>query len=184
MHAYPSSRTTPPSPDRIPLPPEVKVVNNVDWYSNMKILDFLKGIGRFARVPQMLSRDSVKARLQPSTKDSYEGLSYTEFTYQLLQAYDFYYLHQMHDCSVQLGGSDQWGNITAGTDLIRRKTNGEKEAFGVTLPLVVNAQGEKFGKSAGNAIWLDEEMCSVFDFYQVRQRASANHQIFRRLHPF
>lgn len=112
---------------------------------------------------------SVKARLGPSQEgDDYEGLSYTEFTYQLLQAYDFYYLNQMHNCNVQLGGSDQWGNITAGTDLIRRKSGRDNDSFGVTLPIVTNDRGEKFGKSAGNAIWLDEEMCSVFDFYQVR----------------
>jgi tyrosyl-tRNA synthetase len=118
--------------------------------------------------------NSVKARLQPTSDagddlsgQHYEGLSFTEFSYQLLQAYDFFHLYQTMDCRVQIGGSDQWGNITAGTDLIRRKSGHDNDSYGLTLPLVTNDRGEKFGKSAGNAIWLDESMCSVFDFYQV-----------------
>jgi len=101
--------------------------------------------------------------------NSEDGISFTEFAYQLLQAYDFYHLFKTYSCKIQIGGSDQWGNILAGCDLIKRKT-GQKDApvFGVTVPLVTTSQGEKFGKSAGNAIWLDESKCSVFDFYQVK----------------
>jgi tyrosyl-tRNA synthetase len=108
--------------------------------------------------------------------DSPEGISFTEFTYQLLQAYDFYHLNKTQNCTIQIGGSDQWGNITAGIDLIRKKDVVEKggdgnqkaDAFGLTIPLVTTATGEKFGKSAGNAVWLDKAMVSPFDFYQVR----------------
>ncbi|KAI9021934.1 putative tyrosine-tRNA ligase [Hyaloraphidium curvatum] len=180
-HARRRSSAPPPDPGSDPSGGEPSqqftVVNNLDWYGGMSLLSFLKDVGRHARVPQMLTRDSVKSRLQPDAPDEaagaqahYEGLSFTEFSYQLLQAFDFYYLSMSHGCNVQLGGSDQWGNITAGTDLIRRKSQDAAEAFGLTLPLVVTDKGEKFGKSAGNAIWLDEEMCPVFDFYQFFRR--------------
>lgn len=110
---------------------------------------------------------SVRIRLESSS-----GISFTEFTYQLLQAYDFYYLHNTFDCTVQIGGSDQWGNIVAGLEFINRlnlsKTPDNRKAFGITTPLLTTASGEKFGKSAGNAIWLDPQLTSVFDFYQVR----------------
>jgi tyrosyl-tRNA synthetase len=98
-----------------------------------------------------------------------QGLSFTEFTYQLLQAYDFHYLYKHHQCSIQIGGSDQWGNIVAGLEFIGKLNEQEKspEAFGITTPLLTTASGEKFGKSAGNAVWLDSNMTSVFDFYQV-----------------
>jgi tyrosyl-tRNA synthetase len=104
----------------------------------------------------------VKTRLESDT-----GISFTEFTYQLLQAYDFLHLHRTQGCNIQLGGSDQWGNILAGIDLVHRLRKGEEEVYGMTMPLLVADNGEKFGKSAGNAIWLDEERTSTFDFYQV-----------------
>ncbi|KAJ2832783.1 tyrosyl-tRNA synthetase [Coemansia furcata] len=172
-----------PSLDLESLKP-VQVLRNADWYRNMNILTFLGHIGRYVRVGAMIARDSVKSRLQSS-----QGISFTEFSYQLLQAYDFWYLYHHHGCRVQLGGSDQWGNITAGTDLIHRmpfsSTLGETGvtsadgcsaeandksndagAFGITIPLLTTASGEKFGKSAGNAIWLDEKRTSAFDVYQ------------------
>ncbi|KAF9410668.1 tyrosyl-tRNA synthetase [Podila epigama] len=158
----------------------VKVVNNKTWFGQLSALDFLADIGRFARVGTMIARDSVKTRLE-----SPQGISFTEFSYQLLQAYDFWYLFHNDGCRIQLGGSDQWGNITAGIDLIhkKRKTNEEQilipseegggskqdkalHAYGLTIPLLTTASGEKFGKSAGNAVWLDEKMTSLFDFYQ------------------
>ncbi|KAI9478032.1 MAG: tyrosine-tRNA ligase [Benjaminiella poitrasii] len=153
-----------------------KVLNNFDWFSNMTALDFLSSIGRHARVNSMLAKESVKSRLE-----STQGISFTEFSYQLLQAYDFWYLYKHHDCRVQLGGNDQWGNITAGIDLIARKrvfendvkdNNLEAKAFGVTIPLLLTSTGEKFGKSAGNAVWLDENMTSVFDFYQFLMKST------------
>ncbi|CAO3673440.1 unnamed protein product [Umbelopsis vinacea] len=156
-----------------------KVLNNIEWFKGMSALEFLGDVGRYARVSQMLARESVKARL-----DTEQGISFTEFAYQLLQAYDFWYLYHNHSCRIQLGGSDQWGNITAGIDMIHKKkpnssslhvpiTSDDQEArriedraFGVTIPLLLTSKGEKFGKSAGNAVWLDETMTSLFDFYQ------------------
>lgn len=116
--------------------------------------------------------------------NSTQGISFTEFAYQLLQAHDFWHLYHMHGCRIQLGGSDQWGNITAGIDLIHRKqpdgikleagnTRMEDQAFGITIPLLTTSTGEKFGKSAGNAVWLDDKMTSVYDFYQVRTEPCA-----------
>ncbi|KAJ3269053.1 tyrosyl-tRNA synthetase [Borealophlyctis nickersoniae] len=152
---------------------EVKVLNNLDWFQRMSMLDFIGDVGRLARVSIMLARESVRTRM-----DSAEGISFTEFSYQLLQGYDFYHLNTHHNCTVQLGGSDQWGNIVSGMDIIRKKRLGVAEeatsehepAFGLTLPLVTTATGEKFGKSAGNAVWLDERMVSHFDFYQFWRR--------------
>ena len=109
----------------------------------------------------MIARDSVKSRL-----DSEQGISFTEFSYQLLQAYDFAYLHRNHGCRVQLGGSDQWGNIVAGIDLIKKRSTAEEEAFGLTLPLLLTESGEKFGKSAGNAVWLDQRKTTPYELYQ------------------
>ncbi|KAJ2786210.1 tyrosyl-tRNA synthetase [Coemansia javaensis] len=143
---------------------EVRVLHNADWYRGMGALDFLGDVGRHVRVGAMLARDSVKSRLQ-----SPQGISFTEFAYQLLQAYDFWHLYRNHGCRIQLGGSDQWGNITAGTDLIHRlaPASADKDpAFGLTIPLLTTASGEKFGKSAGNAVWLDEAKTSPFDVYQ------------------
>ena len=135
------------------------IVNNYDWFRQYPFIDFLRDVGRHFRMGSMLGKDSVRTRL-----DSETGMSFTEFSYQLLQAYDFLHLYDELGCCVQLGGSDQWGNITAGTDLVR-KLRGQ-EVFGVTLPLVCDRHGQKFGKSAGNAIYLSEAKTSVYDFYQ------------------
>ncbi|KAK1218493.1 tyrosyl-tRNA synthetase [Marasmius sp. AFHP31] len=140
-----------------------KAKTNLTWHKDFHMLEFLRTVGRHARVNTMLNRESVRSRL-----DSSSGLSFTEFTYQLLQAYDFYHLYENHQCTIQVGGSDQWGNIIAGLELIGRikHDSGGGDAFGITTPLLTTASGEKFGKSAGNAVWLDSELTSVFDFYQ------------------
>ncbi|KAH9196111.1 hypothetical protein AeNC1_001926 [Aphanomyces euteiches] len=135
------------------------VANNIDWHGGMSVIDWMRECGRYARVNSMVARDSVKRRLE-----SDHGLSFLEFSYQLFQAYDFLHLYREHNCLVQVGGSDQWGNIVAGIDLVR-KAEGQ-EVYGVTLPLLTTASGEKYGKSAGNAVWLDANKTSVFDFYQ------------------
>ncbi|KAL1407002.1 tyrosyl-tRNA synthetase [Vanrija albida] len=151
----------------------IDVLNNHDWFRDVSFLDFLRDVGKYARVNVMMARDSVKSRLESDA-----GISFTEFSYQLLQAYDFATLYRTHGCRVQLGGSDQWGNIVAGIDLIRRLNvpDGAEEAadpaFGLTIPLLTTASGEKFGKSAGNAVWLDEARTSVSDFYQFFHRAN------------
>ncbi|KAI8866271.1 hypothetical protein GQ42DRAFT_165620 [Ramicandelaber brevisporus] len=156
----------------------VQVINNADWTRNLSLLDFLSGPGKHARVNAMIARESVKARLS-----SAQGISFTEFAYQLLQAYDFWHLYHKHGCRVQIGGSDQWGNITAGTQLIQKyrpnegkqspvadneSDNGkdDSDAFGLTIPLLTTSSGEKFGKSAGNAVWLDASMTTPFELYQ------------------
>ncbi|KAJ2162145.1 tyrosyl-tRNA synthetase [Coemansia sp. RSA 552] len=144
----------------------VVVARNADWYENMGVLDFLGRVGRHARVGAMMARDSVRSRLQ-----SPQGLSFNEFSYQLLQAYDFWHLHREHACSVQIGGSDQWGNITAGADLIRRM-DPDASVYGLTVPLLTTTSGEKFGKSAGNAVWLDETRTSPFAVYQFFVRTA------------
>jgi tyrosyl-tRNA synthetase len=140
---------------------EVKLVNNIDWYKNMNIIAFLRDVGKHFRVQNMLDKDSVKNRME-----SEEGISFTEFSYQSLQAYDFYNLLKQENCTIQLGGSDQWGNITAGCDLIHRLAR--KEAHGLTVPLLTTATGQKIGKSEGlsGTVWLSEEKTSVYDFYQ------------------
>jgi len=150
------------------------VVNNLEWTRNLNFLEFMRAVGKNVKLQHMLAREAVQTRL-----NSEAGISYAEFSYQLLQAYDFYTLHTKYGCNVQLGGSDQWGNIIAGVDLIRRSSTLEAEtdtreerAFGITMPLLTTASGEKFGKSAGNAVWLDQELTSVFDFYQVRSTLS------------
>lgn len=135
------------------------IVNNYDWFRDFSFVAFLREVGKHFRMGSMLSKDSVRSRME-----SESGMSFTEFSYQLLQAYDFLHLRDLLNCTVQIGGSDQWGNITAGTDLIR-KLRGD-EAYGVTLPLVCDRTGQKFGKSAGNAIYLDAAKTSLFDFYQ------------------
>ncbi|KAF4621351.1 hypothetical protein D9613_000710 [Agrocybe pediades] len=147
---------------------EPRIVSNLEWHESFNLLDFLQQVGVHARVNTMLNRDSVRSRLS-----SQQGLSFTEFTYQLLQAYDFYHLHKHFGCTIQIGGSDQWGNIVAGLELIGKKdvNNNDLEqnpvnAFGITTPLLTTSTGEKFGKSAGNAVWLDSNLTSVFDFYQ------------------
>ncbi|HEU0129785.1 MAG TPA: tyrosine--tRNA ligase [Mycobacteriales bacterium] len=132
--------------------------NNYDWTAGVSALDFLRDVGKHFTVNYMLAKESVSSRLQG------EGISYTEFTYMLLQAFDFQVLFDRHGCTLQVGGSDQWGNITAGIELIRR-TRGAA-AYGLTLPLVTTASGEKFGKSAGNAVWLDPAKTSPYAWYQ------------------
>ncbi|MEI7436734.1 MAG: tyrosine--tRNA ligase, partial [bacterium] len=136
-----------------------KLVNNQDWMQRFSYIDFLRDVGKHFRMGAMLARESVRARME-----SEAGLSYTEFSYQLLQAYDFLHLCDNEGCRVQIGGSDQWGNITAGTDLIRRLRS--VEAFGLTFPILCDHTGAKFGKSAGNAIYLDATRTSCYDFYQ------------------
>lgn len=135
------------------------MLNNDDWFAKISFIDFLRDIGKHFRVGTMLAKESVKARIQ-----SEEGISFTEFSYQLLQAYDFYHLYTEHGVVLQLGGSDQWGNITAGIDLIR-KLNGE-QAFGLTFPLLTRSDGKKFGKTEEGTIWLAPDRCSPYQFYQ------------------
>ncbi|KAI6700914.1 hypothetical protein NL676_015238 [Syzygium grande] len=136
------------------------ILNNYDWWKDVKLLDFLKRVGRYARVGTMIAKESVKKRLE-----SEQGMSYTEFTYQLLQGYDFLHLFQNEGVSVQIGGSDQWGNITAGTELIRKILQLEG-AYGLTFPLLLKSDGTKFGKSEDGAIWLSPSMLSPYKFYQ------------------
>jgi len=133
------------------------VVNNLDFYKEMNVLDFLRDVGKTLTVSYMMSKESVKNRLET-------GLSFTEFSYQLLQAYDFQVLFSRHDCEIQMGGSDQWGNITSGTEFIRRNTDGK--AYAITSPLLTKSDGKKFGKSEHGNIWLDPEMTSPYQFYQ------------------
>ncbi|KAK1408107.1 hypothetical protein QVD17_39740 [Tagetes erecta] len=139
----------------------IRVLNNYDWWKDVKLLDFLKDVGRFARVNTMMAKESVKRRLEASD----QGLSYTEFTYQLLQGYDFVHLFKTNNVTVQIGGSDQWGNITAGTELIR-KLHQSDSAYGLTFPLLLKSDGTKFGKSEEGAIWLSPLMLSPYKFYQ------------------
>lgn len=135
------------------------MVNNYDWYKEMNILSFLRDVGKHLTVNYMMAKDSVKSRMET-------GISFTEFSYQLLQGYDFYYLNQNQRVGLQMGGSDQWGNITTGTELIRRMTDGEGEGHALTCPLVTKADGSKFGKSEGGNVWLDPEKTSPYKFYQ------------------
>ncbi len=139
------------------------VLNNDTWLSTVNLIDFLRDIGKHFRVNVMLTKEMVKNRL-----DSEEGISFTEFTYQLLQAYDFYHLFSHYKVSLQLGGSDQWGNITAGIDLIRKLTG--KSAYGMTFPLLTRSDGRKFGKTEEGAIWLAADRCSPYQFYQYLYR--------------
>ena len=141
------------------------VLNNFDWFKNFSFIDFLRDVGKYFRIGPMLAKDSVKARMATE-----EGMSFTEFSYQLLQGYDFLYLNQNHGVDIQLGGSDQWGNITAGIDLVR-KVNG-KGVFGLTFPLLTRSDGQKFGKSEKGAIWLSPEKVSPYEFYQYLYRVS------------
>lgn len=138
----------------------IPLVNNADWMKPWSFIDFLRDVGKNFSVNQMMSKTSVAERL--NNRD--QGISYTEFSYMLIQAYDFLHLAREHGCSLQIGGSDQWGNITAGTDLIRR--NIQKPAFGLTFPLLTDKNGKKFGKSEGGAIWLDAARTSPYQFFQ------------------
>lgn len=142
-------------------PNAAELVNNYDWMKSFTFLDFIRDIGKHISVNYMMSKDSVKKRL---SSESATGMSFTEFTYQLVQGYDFLHLYQHNNCKLQMGGSDQWGNITTGTELIRRKTGGE--AFALTCPLITKADGSKFGKTESGNVWLDSEKTSPYEFYQ------------------
>jgi tyrosyl-tRNA synthetase len=137
------------------------LVNNYDWMSKFSIIDFSRDIGKHITVNYMMAKESVKKRI---SKDTSQGMSFTEFTYQLIQGYDFLHLYKDMNCMLQMGGSDQWGNITTGTELIRRKEN--KKAYAMTCPLIKKSDGSKFGKSEGGNIWLDKNKTSVYKFYQ------------------
>ncbi|XP_057457826.1 tyrosine--tRNA ligase, chloroplastic/mitochondrial-like [Lotus japonicus] len=139
----------------------VVVLNNYDWWKEFSLLDFLKRVGKYARVGSMMAKESVRKRLE-----SEQGMSYTEFTYQLLQGYDFLHLFQNEGVSVQIGGSDQWGNITAGTELVRKILQVESAVYGLTFPLLLKSDGTKFGKSEDGAIWLSPVLLSPYKFYQ------------------
>jgi tyrosyl-tRNA synthetase len=142
-----------------------EIVNNYDWFKGMGFLEFIRDVGKHITVNYMKSKDSVKKRLERvEGEDSAEGMSFTEFTYQLVQGYDFYYLWKHRHVKLQMGGSDQWGNITTGTELIRRKDGGE--AWALTTPLIKKADGTKFGKTESGNIWLDPKRTSPYDFYQ------------------
>lgn len=134
-----------------------EMVNNYDWFKEFGFLEFIRDVGKHISVNYMMAKDSVKSRLET-------GMSFTEFSYQLVQGYDFYWLNQNKNCKVQLGGSDQWGNIVTGTELIRRKAQGE--AWAITTPLIKKADGTKFGKTAGGSVWLDKDRTSPYKFYQ------------------
>jgi tyrosyl-tRNA synthetase len=143
------------------------LVNNYDWMKDFSFIDFARDIGKRITVNYMMSKDSVKKRL--SGEEGTEGMSFTEFTYQLIQGYDFYHLNKHHNCLLQMGGSDQWGNITTGTELVRRMNVGNEDtskAFALTTPLITKADGSKFGKSEGGNVWLDAAKTSVYKFYQ------------------
>ena len=142
------------------MPNAAMLVNNYDWMSKFSFLDFIRDIGKHLTVNYMMAKDSVKKRLSGEG----EGMSFTEFTYQLVQGYDYLFLYQTYGCKLQMGGSDQWGNITTGTELIRRKAAGE--AFALTCPLITKADGGKFGKTEQGNIWLDPEKTSPYQFYQ------------------
>ena len=138
-----------------------ELVNNFDWMKDISLIDFVRDTGKHITVNYMMAKDSVKKRLGSESK---EGMSFTEFTYQLFQGYDFYHLYKEMDCKLQMGGSDQWGNITTGTELIRRKAQGK--AYAITIPLVTKADGTKFGKTEGGNVWLDANRTSPYKFYQ------------------
>ncbi|MDP6903974.1 MAG: tyrosine--tRNA ligase [Verrucomicrobiota bacterium] len=137
-----------------------RLLDNADWTENVTLLDFLRDIGKHFTVNNMVAKESVRARME----DRDAGISYTEFSYMLLQAFDFYHLKKEHECDLQIGGSDQWGNITAGIELTRRKLNAT--VFGLTLPLITNTDGTKFGKTEAGAVWLDSARTSIYKFYQ------------------
>ena len=143
------------------MPNAALMVNNYDWMKSFSFLNFIRDVGKHISVNYMMAKDSVKNRI---TSEDSEGMSFTEFTYQLVQGYDFLYLYQNQNCSIQMGGSDQWGNITTGTELIRRVGNGK--GFAITCPLITKSDGSKFGKSEGGNVWLDPKRTSPYKFYQ------------------
>jgi tyrosyl-tRNA synthetase len=146
-------------------PNSAEMVNNYDWFKNISFLDFIRDTGKNITVNYMMSKDSVKKRLEGES-----GISFTEFTYQLIQGYDYYWLYKNKNCKLQMGGSDQWGNIVTGTELIRRKAQGE--AFAFTCPLITKADGGKFGKTEKGNVWLDPKKTSPYQFYQFWLNAS------------
>lgn len=139
-----------------------QMINNNDWLSNISLIEWLREVGKYFSINYMLGKESVKRRLDD--RDREEGLSYTEFSYMLMQSYDFLYLYDNYNCMIQGGGNDQWGNITAGIDLVRKLR--QVEVYGITFPLVTTSAGEKFGKSSGNAVWIDPRLTSPYKFYQ------------------
>lgn len=145
--------------------PDAKVVNNYDWIKEFDIITFLRDIGKHFNITHMIQKDSVKSRLE-------NGISFTEFTYQIIQSLDFMHLYQEENCTVQIGGQDQWGNITAGLELIRKTQGHEAKAYGLTWPLLTKADGTKFGKTAGGAVWLDPKRTTPYEFYQYWINAS------------
>jgi len=147
------------------LPNAAEMVNNMDWFKDISFIDFLRDAGKHITVNYMMSKDSVKKRIE-----SEAGISYTEFAYQLMQGYDFYYLYSHKNCKMQMGGSDQWGNITTGTEFIRRKVGGE--AFAFTCPLIKKSDGGKFGKTEKGNVWLDPQLTTPYQFYQFWLNAS------------
>ncbi len=147
------------------LPNAAEIVNNYDWFRSISFIDFLRDTGKHITINYMMAKDSVKKRIESEV-----GLSYTEFAYQLMQGYDFLWLYQNKNCALQMGGSDQWGNITTGTELIRRKTSGD--AFAFTCPLIKKADGSKFGKTEQGNVWLDATKTSPYQFYQFWLNAS------------
>ena len=137
-----------------------EIVNNYDWVSKINVIEFLRDYGKNFNVNNMINKETVKARLD-------SGISYTEFSYQILQSLDWLHLYKTYNCAMQIGGQDQWGNITAGTDLIRKKMGADKQVYGLTIPLILKSDGTKFGKSeGGKSVWLDEDMTSPYEFYQ------------------
>lgn len=146
-------------------PVAAEMVNNYDWFRNINFLQFIRDVGKHISVNYMLSKESVKKRIEDES-----GISFTEFSYQLIQGYDFLWLYENMNCKLQMGGSDQWGNITTGTELIRRKVGGE--AFGFTCPLITRADGGKFGKTEQGNVWLDKERTTPYQFYQFWLNAS------------
>jgi tyrosyl-tRNA synthetase len=154
-----------------------RLVDNADWTAPVTFLDFLRDIGKHFSVNQMIAKESVRARMD----DRESGISYTEFSYMLLQAFDFYHLYKQYNCQLQIGGSDQWGNITAGMELTRKKEG--RHVFGLTLPLILNSDGSKFGKTAAGAVWVDSKKTSVYRFYQFWIR-SDDRDVLRYLNFF
>jgi tyrosyl-tRNA synthetase len=148
-----------------------ELVNNYDWMKQFSLIDFVRDIGKHLSVNYMMAKDSVKKRVSGEG----DGMSFTEFTYQLFQGYDFLHLYENKHCKLQMGGSDQWGNITTGTELVRRKAQGK--AYALTCPLITKADGSKFGKSEGGNIWLDKNRTSVYKFYQYWLNSSDDDSI-------
>ena len=156
--------------------PEATIVNNYDWLSSLNAIEFLRDIGKHFNVAYMMSKDSVKSRIE-------NGISFTEFSYQIIQAWDFEHLYRNYNCTLQIGGQDQWGNITAGMELIRKIHTIEAKVYGITFPLVTKADGTKFGKTESGAVWLDKNKTSVYDFYQYWIN-TADQDVINRLKQF